>query len=405
MKEIKMAILRVKNLNLVSNTLYLFLEDNNYYIENDVNKISRYVQLGLKFFKDYPNGILEIDTDKIDNVKYYNHKNICISYNPGNLYIQSLKINNKSLVFNTDSLSKYFAYAKKYNFLQGFNKFIEKISNNKHKQSMQDLTEFLANNNLPLTNNGDILAFKMLHADGGVYTDCHTGLIEQKVGDRVKMPRQFVTLDKSKHCATGLHVADFNYANEFSNGEVFLVKVNVDNVVSVPNDISSKIRVCEYDIIYKLTQHDRNCLESNNFSTDMSSFLYQFIKKSDFKLERIINLKKSVVGSHSDIDYQIIRPKNSNKSINIKDIKITDNKYVSPVLNVSKLSSNEENTYLNNLNKVINCVSKINESISQDEAEFIIKFYKSNKKKISWRDLGINDKMRKKIYRIAKIYH
>ena len=64
-----MAILRVKNLNLVSSTLYLFLENNDYYIENDVNKISRYVQLGLKFFKDYPNGILEIDTDKIDNVK------------------------------------------------------------------------------------------------------------------------------------------------------------------------------------------------------------------------------------------------------------------------------------------------------------------------------------------------
>ena len=111
------------------------------------------------------------------------------------------------------------------------------------------------------------------------------------------------------------------------------------------------------------------------------------------------------MGSQGDIDYQIIRPKNSNKNVNIKDAKITNNNYVSPVLNVIKSFPDETNSYLNNLNKVINYVSKINENISQDEAEFIIKFYKSNKKKISWRDLGINDKMRKKIYRIAKIYH
>lgn len=399
--------MRIKNLYCVGETLYLFLEGGGQQIVTDPAKIVKYINYGLKFFKDNPNGVLEIDED-VNSLKYYDCNGVEIKYDPDNNSIKSIVTNNNSLILNMKSLSKYFAYSKKFGFLNGFNKFIQKITSNNHYQSMQDLTEFLQRNNLPLTQSGDILGFKVLIKNkNDKWVDSHTYLVEQNVGDRVRMDRDMVTLDKDIHCSYGLHVADFDYAYNFLRNDdekgIFLVCVRVNNVVSVPNDTSSKIRVCEYDILYQLTDEDIELLRHEKFSDNFSKFIGENVRH--FIPKRIVTLKKRKVRRPEDIEYKDCKKKNVEVT-KIKNTKKSKNVHVTPVDDNEKIAQRTYRDFLIDLSTAIDYISKYNEtgSLTQKEAKFIIDFYKRSKKTITWSDLNINNRMRTKIHRIAGVY-
>lgn len=397
----------IKALNCINDILYITLEDGSIVVEIDIERITKLIQIGMKFFKSYPDGILKV-SDEIDSFGYYNSNHIKIEYNTSTNLIKQIKINDKALVFNTDCLSEYFNYAKSHNFLDGFNKFLEKLSKNPHRESMQDLLEFLSKNNLPLNNDGDILAFKALNCNADKeYVDYHTGLVKQKVNDRVSMPRSLVEFNKEQTCSFGLHVADFSYANDFyrGNGDLFLVKIHVKDVVSVPMDTNSKIRVKSYDLLYKFTDEERNLLKNGKIPNSIN----KFIVNCDYKPKRIIRLKANCVYNEDQI--KIYDLNKSNKKYKAQKGKTQKNKsninldldVVKPIHHQIKEANND---YLLNLNKVLNIVKKYkeNKTMANNDAKFVIDFYKKYKEKLTWLDLNIDDKLRKRIYRIAKMY-
>lgn len=127
-------------------------------------------------------------------------------------------------------------------------RFAERINKNPSYRSVNQLFQFLENNDHPITEDGKFIAYKKVRND---FKDCHTGTFDNSVGNVVEMPRNQVNEDPNQTCSNGLHVANFSYAKDFY-GDGIMLEVEVDpaDVVAVPVDYASaKMRVCRYTVI------------------------------------------------------------------------------------------------------------------------------------------------------------
>ena len=125
-------------------------------------------------------------------------------------------------------------------------KFAEKLRENPSFNSRQQLYNFLEHNGHPITKDGNFIAYKKVRTD---FKDCHTGTMDNSVGRVVEMPREEVDDNPNNTCSSGLHVAAYQYAKNFSSGHLVLVEVDPRDVVSVPNDYNGeKMRVCKYEV-------------------------------------------------------------------------------------------------------------------------------------------------------------
>ena len=131
-------------------------------------------------------------------------------------------------------------------------RFTEKLGNNPSERSRQELYAFLDKNNQPIMPNGNVLLYKKVKND---FKDCHTGTFDNTPGQVLEMPREAVDDDASSHCSNGFHVACWNYAYDFyGDGPMLEVEVDPADVVSVPNDLNMKIRVCKYKVLRVVEQ-------------------------------------------------------------------------------------------------------------------------------------------------------
>ena len=127
--------------------------------------------------------------------------------------------------------------------------FLSKLYKNPSNSSIEELYMFLETNELPLTVDGDILAYKAVTND---YMDKHSRTFDNSIGKVVSVERRTVDDRRENTCSNGLHVARYGYADDFRNRGDRLVVVKIDpaDVVSVPNDYgNAKMRVCKYEVI------------------------------------------------------------------------------------------------------------------------------------------------------------
>lgn len=140
-------------------------------------------------------------------------------------------------------------------------KFLDKVMQNPQEHSREQLYTWMSRRDFTINDDGDIIGYKgvTLPDSDGLYRSLtagtatvngvtHNGTIPQKVGDVVEMPRSQVAFNPRESCSTGLHVANYEYANSFGPATL-TVSVNPRDVVSVPTDSSfSKVRVCRYEV-------------------------------------------------------------------------------------------------------------------------------------------------------------
>lgn len=137
--------------------------------------------------------------------------------------------------------------------------FLIWLKQNPSRNSRDQLFGWLEQSGFEITDTGYIIGYKSVYSvrDSDQYHSVsrgtawvngekQTGQIYQKVGDVVTMPRSDVTDNPAESCSYGLHVGTRGYAESFSGDTVLLVYVNPKDVVSVPNDDATKMRVCEY---------------------------------------------------------------------------------------------------------------------------------------------------------------
>lgn len=134
--------------------------------------------------------------------------------------------------------------------------FLRNLLDNPSKTAVDELYLFMENCNLPITEDGHFIAYKMVNSD---FTDIYTGTMDNSVGAVVKMRRNAVDDQRENTCSEGLHFASLeyvingNYGSKSYGHNLVALKINPKNVVSIPSDYNnSKGRACEYTVIKQL---------------------------------------------------------------------------------------------------------------------------------------------------------
>lgn len=128
-------------------------------------------------------------------------------------------------------------------------KFMENVHKNPWKEAPAELYTFLEQRNMPITDDGCFVAYKVVKSN---YTDCHTGTISNRIGQIVLFPRSSADPNRRNECSYGLHFCALNYARNFSGDKVMAIKINPEDVVSIPYSEGGKGRCVKYEVIYEL---------------------------------------------------------------------------------------------------------------------------------------------------------
>lgn len=131
-------------------------------------------------------------------------------------------------------------------------RFAENVYQNPAEYSRDELMLWLDKADLPITEDGCFLAYKVVRSD---FRDLHSGKFDNSPGQIVALPgRQAVDPDRAKTCSYGLHFCSKDYLPHFGylggGNTVVLVKVNPADVVSIPSDYeNTKGRCWRYEVL------------------------------------------------------------------------------------------------------------------------------------------------------------
>jgi len=149
--------------------------------------------------------------------------------------------------------------------------FITKLMKNPSNNSVEQLYTFLSYRELPLTAEGNVIAYKGVQNNfysqrGNKSTIVLSGVVNQSgqilnaIGDVIEVQRNCVDDNSSNHCSNGLHVGSYDYAKSWagSDGRVLLVEFDPVDAVSVPTDCKfQKLRTSKYKVIREIPQENR----------------------------------------------------------------------------------------------------------------------------------------------------
>lgn len=145
--------------------------------------------------------------------------------------------------------------------------FLKNLMLNPSMQSQRELYDFLEHENLPITEDGYFLAYKAVavhHGESFMDKHCRTvndgDLVDKytrksfrnNIGDFPTMSRSKVDDNRRVGCSGGLHVGSIKYVEGYasSDDKIVIVKVDPQNVVSVPLDENcQKVRVTQYEVV------------------------------------------------------------------------------------------------------------------------------------------------------------
>lgn len=136
--------------------------------------------------------------------------------------------------------------------------FLNNLMENPNANSVTQLFRFVENTRMPITDDGYLLAYKIITHD---YKDKYTRKFDYSIGAVASEPRSIVDSDPTRTCSRGLHFCSWNYATGFFNNpdtdRMVVVKVHPKDVVSVPTDYNGeKGRCCEYQIYYEIPMEE-----------------------------------------------------------------------------------------------------------------------------------------------------
>jgi len=192
--------------------------------------------------------------------------------------------------------------------------FWDRLKENPEPSSVVQLYSFLLANDIPITPDGYIMAYKSVRKkEDGIMYDHHTGTVQYFLHKTVSMPRDKVVCSPDQACGPGLHVGSYEYAKSFGGSESIILEVLVDpkNVVSVPKDChQQKCRACELfvssicdaqteDAVYKppkkakkeLAKKDKKVDKKVNKGTKIGRYFYAKANLTSSEVNELTDLK------------------------------------------------------------------------------------------------------------------
>ncbi|TIU42008.1 MAG: hypothetical protein E5W26_03740 [Mesorhizobium sp.] len=137
-------------------------------------------------------------------------------------------------------------------------RFMDKLYANPSKTAVDELFLWLEKANMPITTNGNFLAYKKVQDD---YTSYHANpdgsRVDNRVGATPSMPRNEVSDNRNQTCAAGLHFCSWHYLPHYngSTGKVVILEIDPGDVVSIPSDYqNAKGRAWTYKVVGEIDQ-------------------------------------------------------------------------------------------------------------------------------------------------------
>lgn len=190
-------------------------------------------------------------------------KKAIVTYSNGQVQIVNGELTYNNVPINAAMNSRIMALVSEKINIDPIAKFIENVMQNPAEHARNELYLFLEACDLPITEDGHFLAYKVVRND---YKDKHTGTMDNSVGVTVKLDRSNCNSNRDQTCSSGLHFCSHSYIEHFRSGgdRLMVLKVNPRDVVSIPSDYNNaKGRACAYEIFSELTDEEKIV---NNFA-------------------------------------------------------------------------------------------------------------------------------------------
>lgn len=154
-------------------------------------------------------------------------------------------------------------------------RLLDKLMENPESSIREDLWKWMEAAQLPIAEDGDIVAFKKVQHD---YTSYHADTKGRKfdhhIGNKPSMPR--ADCDKNRHnsCSTGLHFCSYSYLPGYfgNQGRVVIVKINPANITSFPTDGEQKGRCCLYEVVGEIAEAEAAKFFSGNVVSRVGTY-------------------------------------------------------------------------------------------------------------------------------------
>ena len=237
-----------------------FADGNSQVLPQDAWKTQEITEKVLPGLMIAGNSGVEIDLDSYTIAKKLqeaiNNPNIQVTEDAAGAL--TIKTNGKVSVSDASALQQHIERALVGEGAKGFANFLKKFSEIKRQHTADELLHFLKQADMPFSDDGSILAYKMLVQKGESMVDGHSNLVKQKLGSLVFMPESKVDDNRRVACSTGLHIAARRYMGSMWGGSdrrICIVKIQPKDVIAVPYG-ESKMRVSAYHIIKKLSNEE-----------------------------------------------------------------------------------------------------------------------------------------------------
>lgn len=361
----------------------------------DPEKMNWVMENALPVFTKSKNAVLELDLDNVVDTTITTGDGSIITFNKSSITTEKAKYS-----LDLRSLESFSVYAQANGYSVA--PLIEKVSQSldiNDVESMKDLFTFLTKNNLPITVEGNILAYKVLYESAtGLLYDCYSKTIYQDIGDEVYMPRSFVTVDRSMHCSTGLHVCSIQYAQWFMRGSCTLALVKVDprDICSVPTDTASKVRCCRYQILGLISDDELPAVFDDNLDAapKYKELLNHAINEDFEGTYRVHELLTPTVVKSTDV---------STRTIGKFKLKLSVDPDAQRFNNLVKKVMDKDTKSFPSFYANLNYLMKSSNSALSEDKDFLQQL-KHYRKTFSWKELGVDNVWRKRLERRLKKY-
>lgn len=199
---------------------------------------------------NYDTVIERINADDFDGIEdLFDVGGAIINYSEGNIQITDNQILYKGIPVDNYVVDKVFAFMKANMPYKPLLKFVDKLMANSSRRSVQELYKFLEHKSMPITPDGNFLAYKSVRSD---WTDHHTGKFSNTIGSVLEMQRNQVCDDANVGCSYGFHAGSLEYAKGFGSAgsRLLIVEIDPSDVVSVPHDCNcQKLRTTKYKVV------------------------------------------------------------------------------------------------------------------------------------------------------------
>jgi len=213
--------------------------------------------------------------------------NTIVSFTEGNVTVKDNQVFYRNVPLDNYVVEKVLDFAKNKLPLQPILRFINNLMKNPSRRAVQELYKFLEHKNMPITPDGNFLAYKGVQSDyysktaGSIIVIKGTvrdGKIYNGIGEVIEVERNGVCDDKNLGCSSGLHAGSVAYATDFGRGgRVVIVEINPADVVSVPDDCNcQKLRACSYKVVGEyevpLDHNYNNSYSNEDWNDDDDTF-------------------------------------------------------------------------------------------------------------------------------------